>query len=49
MRVIRAKNPVDAGRHTAAIIASQINLKSNCVLGLATGSSPIETYEHLVE
>ena len=49
MRVIRTKNPMDAGRHTATIIASQINLKPNCVLGLATGSSPIETYEHLVE
>ena len=49
MRVIRTNNPSEAGRHTAAIIASQINLKPNCVLGLATGSSPIETYEHLVE
>ena len=49
MRVIRTNNPIEAGRHTAAIIASQINLKPNCVLGLATGSSPIETYEHLVE
>lgn len=49
MRLIRAKNPIEAGRHTAAVIASQINLKPDCVLGLATGSSPIETYEHLVK
>ena len=49
MRVIRAKNAKEAGRRTAAVIASQINLKPNCVLGLATGSSPIETYEHLIE
>ena len=48
MRVIRTKDLKDAGKHTAAVIAAEVTLKPNCVLGLATGSSPIETYEHLV-
>ncbi len=33
----------------AGIIASQVNRKPNCVLGLATGSTPIGTYENLVD
>ncbi|MBO5323566.1 MAG: glucosamine-6-phosphate deaminase [Oscillospiraceae bacterium] len=49
MRIIRATNPTEAGRHTATIIASQVTLKPDSVLGLATGSSPIETYKYLVE
>ena len=49
MRIIRAANPTEAGRHTATIIASQVTLKPDSVLGLATGSSPIETYKYLVE
>lgn len=31
------------------IIASQIILKPNCVLGLATGSSPVGTYKQLIK
>lgn len=33
----------------ASIIASQVTLKPDCVLGLATGSTPIGTYKKLVE
>ena len=33
----------------ASIIASQVTLKPDCVLGLATGSTPIGTYKCLVE
>ena len=36
-------------RAAAHIIAAQIQLKPNCVLGLATGSSPIGTYKQLIE
>lgn len=34
---------------TSDIIASQVILKPNCVLGLATGSSPLGTYANLAE
>ena len=48
MRIIRAKDYDDMSRKAAAIIASQVIMKPNCVLGLATGSSPIGTYDNLV-
>ena len=33
----------------ANIIAAQVTMKPNCILGLATGSTPIGTYAKLVE
>lgn len=36
-------------RKAANIIAAQVISKPNCVLGLATGSTPIGTYKRLVE
>ena len=36
-------------RKAANIIASQVVLKPDCVLGLATGSTPIGAYKNLVE
>lgn len=36
-------------RKAANIISAQIIMKPGCVLGLATGSSPIGTYQQLVE
>lgn len=48
MRIIRAKDYDDMSRKAAAIIASQVIMKPNSVLGLATGSSPIGTYANLV-
>ena len=33
----------------AGLIAAQITLKENCVLGLATGSTPVGAYTHLSE
>jgi glucosamine-6-phosphate deaminase len=36
-------------RKAANIISAQIIMKPNCILGLATGSSPIGTYRQLVE
>ena len=47
MRIIRAKDYDDMSRKAAAIIAAQVITKPNCVLGLATGSSPIGTYANL--
>ena len=36
-------------RKAANIVSAQIIMKPNCVLGLATGCSPIGTYEQLVQ
>lgn len=49
MRIIKAKNYEEISRRTANLILAQINLKPDCVLGLATGSSPVGTYEKMVE
>ena len=47
MKIIRAKNYYDMSRKAANIISAQIIMKPNCVLGLATGSTPIGAYEQL--
>ena len=49
MRVICAKDYLDASRKTANIISAQVILKPDCVLGLATGSSPVGAYQQLIE
>lgn len=49
MRIIRTKDYNDMSRKAANIIAAQIVLKPDTVLGLATGSTPIGTYENLVQ
>lgn len=49
MRIIRAKDYADVSRKAANIIAAQIYLKPDCVLGLATGSSPVGTYQELIK
>ena len=37
------------GRAAAALIQAKVLEKPNCVLGLATGSTPIPTYQSLIE
>lgn len=49
MRVICAKNYHDVSRKAANIISAQVILKPDSVLGLATGSSPIGTYQQLIK
>ena len=49
MKIIRAKDYKDMSRKAANIISAQVIMKPNCVLGLATGSTPIGTYDQLVE
>lgn len=49
MRIIRTKDYDDMSRKAANIIAAQIITKPDCVLGLATGSTPIGTYARLVK
>lgn len=49
MKLYRAKDYKEMSRKAANIISSLVILKPDCVLGLATGSTPIGTYERLVE
>lgn len=49
MRIIKARDYNDMSRKAANIISAQIIMKPDCVLGLATGSTPIGTYKQLVE
>lgn len=49
MRLIRAKDYDDVSVKAAGIIASVVTLKPDCVLGLATGSSPVGTYRELIK
>ncbi|MBM6755650.1 glucosamine-6-phosphate deaminase [Collinsella tanakaei] len=49
MSIVRARDYNDMSRKAANIISAQIILKPNCVLGLATGSTPIGAYQQLVE
>ena len=48
MRIIRTKDYEDMSRRAAAIIAAQVVLKPDCVLGLATGGTPVGIYKNLV-
>ena len=49
MKIYKAKDYKDMRRKAANIISAQVIMKPNCVLGLATGSTPIGTYDQLVE
>ena len=49
MRLIVTKNYDDMSKKAANIIAAKVILKPNCVLGLATGSTPIGTYKELIK
>ena len=49
MRIYRAKDYQDMSRKAANIISAQVIMKPNCVLGLATGSTPIGVYKQLIE
>ena len=49
MRLICAKNYQDMSRKAANILSAQVILKPDTVMGLATGSSPVGTYQQLIE
>ena len=49
MVIIKTKNYEEMSSRAANIIAAQVTMKPNCILGLATGSTPIGTYAKLVE
>ena len=49
MRIIKAKSYGDMSRKAANVLSAQVILKSNCVLGLATGASVLGIYEQLID
>lgn len=49
IRIYKAKDYEDMSRKAANIISAQVIMKPDCVLGLATGSTPIGLYKELVE
>ncbi len=48
MRIYKGKDYADMSRKAANIISAQVIMKPDCVLGLATGSTPIGLYRQLV-
>ena len=49
MRIYEAADYQSMSRRAANIISAHVILKPNCVLGLATGSTPIGAYKQLIE
>ena len=47
MRIILCENYQEMSNRAAAMVASQVMIKPDCVLGLATGSTPIGMYDRL--
>jgi len=49
MKLIICKNYDEMSKAAAKIMASVITLKPDCILGLATGSTPVGMYKYLVD
>lgn len=49
MRIYKAADYKEMSRKAANIISAQVIMTPKCVLGLATGSSPVGTYQQLIE
>ena len=49
MKILKTKDYKELSQKAANLIAAQVIMKPNCVLGLATGSSPMGIYEHLIK
>lgn len=49
MKIVSAKDYNDMSRKAANIISAQVIMKPNCVLGLATGGTPVGTYKQLID
>lgn len=48
MRIIVCKDYEELSQKAAKMVASVITLKPDCILGLATGSTPVGTYQELI-
>ncbi|MCR5754429.1 MAG: glucosamine-6-phosphate deaminase [Acetatifactor sp.] len=49
MKIVVAEDYNQMSRMAANLISAQVIMKPNCVLGLATGSTPIGMYNQLIE
>lgn len=49
MRLILCENYEEMSKQAAKLVASQITLKPDSILGLATGSTPIGLYDNLIK
>ena len=49
MKIIKTADYNEMSRKAANLIWAQVIMKPNCILGLATGSSPIGTYKELIK
>ncbi|MBE6865929.1 MAG: glucosamine-6-phosphate deaminase [Ruminococcaceae bacterium] len=49
MKFIKVKTYEELSHKAALLIAAQMTVKPDCVLGLATGSSPVGTYKELIK
>ncbi len=49
MKILSARDYDHMSRQAANILSAQVILKPDCVLGLATGASPIGTYRQLID
>ena len=49
MRVYIGKDYEEMSRIAANVLSAQVTMKPDCVLGLATGSTPIGTYKVLID
>lgn len=48
MQVFVYRNEAEVGKAAGMIVASEILKKPDCILGLATGSTPIPTYQEMI-
>ena len=49
MKIIKTKDYKHMSRVTANLLSAQVIMKPDCVLGLATGSTPVGAYKQLVQ
>ncbi|MEG1047964.1 MAG: glucosamine-6-phosphate deaminase [Bacilli bacterium] len=49
MKIYKLKTEEDASKKASEIIIKTIKNKEDCVLGLATGSTPLKTYQFLID
>lgn len=49
MVIYKVKDYEEMSRKAASLIAAQVIAKPDCILGLATGSSPVGTYQNLIK
>ena len=49
MKIIKTKDYEHMSRVTANLLSAQVIMKPDCILGLATGSTPVGAYKQLVQ